>query len=48
VDPEIAQAQKLSEYFKLIEDHEYRLPETPHERRLIVYQKLKTPPRAEP
>lgn len=45
VDPEIkAAAQEFSGYFELIEDHAYQLPQTPHDRRLVVYRKLKTPP----
>ncbi len=44
VDPEIKQAAvKWAPYFKLVEDHPYTLPETPHKRRLIVYRKLSTP-----
>ncbi len=44
VDDELAFAkQKWGEYFKVAEYHEYNLPETPHERRLIVFEKLKTP-----
>lgn len=45
VDPEIKAATKrFKGYFELIEDHKYELPETPHQRRLLVYQKIKTPP----
>jgi hypothetical protein len=32
------------EYYKLIEDHKYVLPQTDQERRLIVFEKIKTPP----
>lgn len=45
VDQEIRDAKKWSEYFELVEDHAYKLPQTPHERRLLVYRKLKTPER---
>lgn len=42
VDPEIAPAEKeWGEYYELIQDEAYNLPETPHERRLLVYKKLK-------
>lgn len=45
VGPEIDLARDLmGEYFELVEDHHYSLPNTPHERRLLVFQKLKTPP----
>lgn len=44
VDHEIKAAQKLSEYYRLVEDHKYSLPNTPHERRLVVYEKLKMRP----
>lgn len=45
VDPEIKAAKKdWAEYFKLVEDHPYHLPETPHQRRLVVFEKIKTPP----
>lgn len=42
VDPEIAAAKEnWSEYYKLVEDTAYVLPETTHERRLVVYEKIK-------
>lgn len=45
VDPEVKSAVlKWEPYFELVEDHNYSLPETPHQRRLLVFQKLKTPP----
>ncbi|WP_374028830.1 16S rRNA (guanine(527)-N(7))-methyltransferase RsmG [Bdellovibrio bacteriovorus] len=45
VDPEIAAAKKdWSEYYKLVEDVSYTLPHTPHERRLVVYEKIKHMP----
>jgi 16S rRNA (guanine527-N7)-methyltransferase len=41
VDDELAAAKaRWKDYYKLIEDHTYRLPETPHERRLIVFEKI--------
>lgn len=44
VDPEIkAAAKEWGEFFELVEDHSYDLPNTPHKRRLLVYKKLKTP-----
>jgi len=44
VDPELKKAVlKWEPYFQLVEDHAYSLPNTPHERRLIVFQKMKTP-----
>jgi 16S rRNA (guanine527-N7)-methyltransferase len=45
VDPEIAMAKKdLSEFYKLVENTPYSLPNTPHERRLVVYEKIKNAP----
>lgn len=45
VDPEIKIAEKeVGEFYKLIEDHHYHLPHTTHERRLLVYQKIKMAP----
>lgn len=42
VDPEIKTAQKeWGEYYELVEDHEYEILNTPHRRRLLVYEKLK-------
>lgn len=44
VDPEIPMAlEAWSEYYRLIEDHSYVLPKTDQERRLIVFEKIKTP-----
>lgn len=41
VDDELEIAtKKWRAYYKLVEDHAYRLPETPHERRLIVFEKI--------
>lgn len=45
VDPEIAAAKATwSEYYKLVQDEAYTLPQTPHERRLVVYEKIKNAP----
>ncbi|MBV2169979.1 MAG: 16S rRNA (guanine(527)-N(7))-methyltransferase RsmG [Bdellovibrio sp.] len=45
VDPEIKAAKEnWSEYYKLVEDVAYTLPQTPHERRLVVYEKIKPRP----
>ncbi|MGE0529183.1 MAG: 16S rRNA (guanine(527)-N(7))-methyltransferase RsmG [Bdellovibrionales bacterium] len=45
VDPEIQAAeQRWEKYFKLEQDLNYDLPQTPHRRRLVIYRKLKTPP----
>ncbi|MEQ1878372.1 MAG: 16S rRNA (guanine(527)-N(7))-methyltransferase RsmG [Bdellovibrionia bacterium] len=41
VDPEIARAREAwGKRFKLVEDKAYVLPHTPHERRLLVYEKF--------
>lgn len=45
VDPEIAAAKTAwSEYYRLLEDTAYTLPQSPHERRLVVYEKIKHKP----
>ncbi|MGZ3723439.1 MAG: 16S rRNA (guanine(527)-N(7))-methyltransferase RsmG [Bdellovibrionales bacterium] len=45
VDPEIKKAKAdWALYYELVEDHRYTLPNSPHDRRLLVYKKLKTPP----
>ncbi|UYL08386.1 class I SAM-dependent methyltransferase [Bdellovibrio sp. SKB1291214] len=45
VDPEIKMAQeKWSEFYKLVEDTAYSLPHTPHDRRMVVYEKIKHAP----
>jgi 16S rRNA (guanine527-N7)-methyltransferase len=42
VDPELKQAEKKwSDFYKLEKDKSYQLPNTPHERRLLVYRKIK-------
>ncbi|NQZ00002.1 MAG: 16S rRNA (guanine(527)-N(7))-methyltransferase RsmG [Bdellovibrionales bacterium] len=44
VDEELDRAQETwRDYFLLTEDHAYTLPNTPHHRRLIVFEKTKTP-----
>lgn len=41
VDPEIEMAKKnWSTYYKLVENISYSLPETPHDRRLVIYEKI--------
>lgn len=48
-DAEIVAAKKeWSEYFKLVDDKAYVLPNTPHQRRLVIYEKIKTPIYQEP
>lgn len=45
VNPEIETAAKeMSEYYKLVENIDYSLPETTHDRRLVIYEKIKAPP----
>lgn len=45
VDPEIEMAKKdWGEYYKLVENTPYALPNTPHERRMVVYEKIKNMP----
>ena len=47
-DPEIKDAhQRWAEYYRLKSDVAYRLPETPHERRLLIYEKIKPSPLAD-
>lgn len=42
VDPEIELALKTwGEYYKLEKDKAYQIPETPNERRLLIFQKIK-------
>ncbi len=44
VDDELKNAKKnWSEFYTLVEDHAYDLPQTPNHRRLIVFEKIKTP-----
>ncbi len=41
VDPEISDVRKrFGEYFKLVLDKKYQLPQSGHSRRLVVYEKL--------
>ena len=43
VDPEIPMAlEAWSEFYKLVEDHHYVLPKTDQERRLLVFEKIKS------
>lgn len=45
VDEEIRRVPKeLLEFYQLSEDTAYELPQTPHQRRLVVYTKISTPP----
>ena len=45
VDAEMKKAVlKWEPYYELSEDHTYTLPNSPHERRLVVFKKIKTPP----
>ncbi|MBK9322721.1 MAG: class I SAM-dependent methyltransferase [Bdellovibrionaceae bacterium] len=45
VDPEIPQALKeYGEYYQLAKDIPYSLPETPHLRRLVIFEKIKNAP----
>jgi 16S rRNA (guanine527-N7)-methyltransferase len=45
VDPEIKTAlNDWSEFYKLDKDVAYSLPKTPHERRLVIFQKIKNTP----
>jgi 16S rRNA (guanine527-N7)-methyltransferase len=44
VDPEIKTAvEEWGQYFELVEDIHYSLPETTHERRLVIFEKIKHP-----
>jgi len=44
-DPELKLVEdNLASFFKCVQDSAYHLPKTTHDRRLIVYQKLGTPP----
>ena len=44
VEEELKAAERIwGEYFRLVEDHAYELPNTPHRRRLIVFEKIATP-----
>ncbi len=45
VDPEIPLAlEKYGDFYKLVQDVAYTLPMTPHQRRLIVFEKIKNSP----
>ena len=43
-DPELKLAEAYKEFYTLENDFKYSIPKTPHERRLIVYRKIKSPP----
>ncbi len=47
-EPELKLAATMKEYYKLVEDHKYEIPNTPHLRRLLVFEKLKNIPRLTP
>jgi 16S rRNA (guanine527-N7)-methyltransferase len=48
VDPEIGQAlSRFTGKIRLVTDQHYRLPHTPHERRLVVLEKLVDPERSD-
>lgn len=45
VDPEMEVAdQEVGEFYKLVQDTAYTLPHTSHQRRLVVYEKIKMAP----
>jgi 16S rRNA (guanine527-N7)-methyltransferase len=45
-DAEIAEARQThGESFRLLADHAYQIPGTPHDRRLVVYERLEGPAR---
>jgi len=45
VDPEIPMALKeYGQYYQLKKDISYTLPETPHQRRLVIFEKIKNAP----
>ncbi len=44
VDPEIKKAvQSWDKFFRLVEDHDYEIPNSPNKRRLVVFEKIATP-----
>lgn len=44
VDKEIAAAKaEFGQFYKLVDDIHYELPNTPHKRRLVIYEKIATP-----
>ncbi len=44
VDPELKVAmKKWDSFFRLVEDHDYEIPNTPNKRRLVVFEKIATP-----
>ncbi len=44
VGPELEMAQKWKKYYRLIEDHDYEIPQTPYKRRLLVFEKTNSIP----
>lgn len=43
-EEEIAEASgRCGGRFRLVEDHPYRIPDSPHERRLVVYERIDSP-----
>jgi len=46
VDPEInmVKSSPIMKYYRLIEDVAYELPHTPHQRRLVIFEKIKNAP----
>ena len=46
VDNELNRGNWAS-FYRLVEDHSYELPKTPHQRRLLVFEKIKTPLKSE-
>ncbi len=44
VDPELKRAVKeWDKFFRLVEDHDYEIPNSPNKRRLVVFEKIATP-----
>lgn len=44
VDPELKRAvQEWDKFFRLVEDHDYEIPNSPNKRRLVVFEKIATP-----
>jgi 16S rRNA (guanine527-N7)-methyltransferase len=44
VDPEIDEArERFASEYELVTDHAYTLPETPHQRRLVVFRRIRVP-----
>ncbi len=44
-DEEIQEAlARFGNRFRLVEDHNYKIPDSPHERRLVVFERMDSPP----